>query len=98
MTLWTIQSLKFWKQLQTSGFINSSTKQVIEGFSFKLNNSEIWVNEQWKFAYNWLSSEMIDKIGRPPTDVKYPLWAYFQRCGSSKKIQGNLLFHSKSWM
>ncbi len=29
-------------------------------------------------AYDWLASQMAERIGQPPADTKYPIWAWYR--------------------
>lgn len=85
MRLWTIQPIEFWKSLKENGGIFSDTKIVENCFSLFPEYEENYIDEKWKFAYEWLSCKMKEKIGYPPIGVKYPIWAYYKWNGVNKK-------------
>lgn len=43
--------------------------------------------QEWNFgpAYDWLVMQMKDRIGAAPTDVKYPIWAWYVFDGKNEK-------------
>ncbi len=43
------------------------------------------LGEYLKDRYTWLSDQMRERIGNPPTDVIYPVWAWYQWEGKRKK-------------
>ncbi|HPY83634.1 MAG TPA: DUF3841 domain-containing protein [Ruminococcus flavefaciens] len=70
MVLWTIQTEEAYQQLIQTGRLYGDIQHIDEDFIF---------------AYDWLANEMIKRIGNPPTDVKYPVWAWYQCQGKRKK-------------
>lgn len=63
LTLWSIQTLEAWNQLNQKGFLLGSKK---------------FIDQDYFEAYEWMKSRMIEKLGLPKTDSQYPLWAWYQ--------------------
>lgn len=70
MILWTIQTEEAYRQLMQTGRLYGDRQHIDENFIS---------------AYDWLVDEMIKRIGNPPADVKYPVWAWYQWEGKRKK-------------
>jgi len=85
MKLWTIQPIEFWNSLKENGYIFSDTKTVEDCFSFFFEDGYIEIDEKWKFAYDWISDKMREKVGLPPDNIKYPIWTYYQWNNNRKK-------------
>ena len=71
MTLWTIQSLPAWQELQETGFLRASRHNICE--------------HPWRSAYRWMTDQMHLRIGPPPEDDCTPIWAWYQWDGSTKR-------------
>ena len=70
MTLWTIQSIDAWKELQTSGILRCYDRFV--------------ENEDYE-AYKWMAKQMEKRIPVPRPGNAMPLWAWFQWEGEQQK-------------
>lgn len=70
MRLWTIQYPEAYKDLCEKGYLRVPDDRV---------------DELWKKSYDWLVGEMIKKIGKPPSGVHYPLWAWHTLDGKRNK-------------
>lgn len=70
MLLWTIQPIEIYEIIQNKGYF------VCDG-----RKSDKWFRE----SYKWLCKEMKEKIGKPPKNVTYPIWAWHTRNFQRKK-------------
>ncbi|WP_346354702.1 DUF3841 domain-containing protein [Azotosporobacter soli] len=62
LQLWTIQSLAAWQELERDGVL--WCRPVVAEIAFLA-------------AYQWMRDEMIARIGPPPHEDAYPLWAWY---------------------
>lgn len=71
MILWSIQSAKAWKELQSSGILHSNARYALDGFAP---------------AYEWMGEQMDKRlpVQRPAADA-LPLWAWYQYNGAQKR-------------
>lgn len=65
MILWTIQPIEVYELIQKQGYYICDEKK-----------SELISNFDFDKPYDWLVKEMKKKIGNPPLNVKYPVWAW----------------------
>lgn len=65
MRLWTIQPISWYEKLQANGVIFGDTS---------LAN----VDENFKYAYNWITNQMEQKINPKPFENCTPIWAWYQ--------------------
>jgi hypothetical protein len=70
MILWTIQNLSAWKMLQSRGCLQAKRSCI---------------QEQFYPAYRWMNSQMRQRLGKPSFADCFPLWAWLQWQGCSKK-------------
>ena len=71
MILWTLQSQEVYEQIQKIGVYHCDfTKSYMK---------------DWQEQYDWLVREMRKRIGDPPEDVSYPVWAWYMWEGDRKK-------------
>lgn len=71
MKLWTIQTEPAWNSLQRKGY---------------LRGKRSYADRTFLPAYDWLSEQMLDRIGMPPCpSVNVPIWAWQQYDGLHKK-------------
>ncbi len=68
--LWTIQDEKGWKELNSKGILIAK---------------EEFVPPEFKKGYNWLKTQMNQRIGEPKNSKQYPIWAWFQHDTKNKK-------------
>ncbi len=68
MRLWTQQSPRAWETLQKSGLLHADGRLADHFF---------------RPAYRWLAEQMRERLGPPPRGVRYPLWAFRTRSGST---------------
>ncbi len=71
MILWTIQPEEVYKNIMESGFYHCD-----------YNKSGM---KHCQLQYDWLVSQMIKRIGKRPSGVEYPVWAWFQWTEKRKK-------------
>ena len=71
MILWTIQTEEVYETIQKTGVYHCD--------SFRSFLKEC------KIQYDWLVCQMIKRIGDKPTEVEYPVWAWYQWEGERKK-------------
>lgn len=70
--LWTIQHEEAWKVFEKTGVLVA-------------NEDHLFFEDDFRFAYDWLSQQMIQRIGAPPEGVRYPIWAWYQWEGKRKR-------------
>ncbi len=67
--LFTIQPYPVWEILQKTG------RYVC---NIKLTKHRDYDEFSFRDVYDWLASQMAERIGQPPDDVKYPIWAWYR--------------------
>ena len=73
MLLWTIQHKAAYDiLLKTDRLIADEKYLLFDG--------------QFRSSYDWLVEQMKKRIGMPPDDVKYPVWAWYQWEGARKRL------------
>lgn len=74
MKLWTIQPKTFYEDLLREKVV--FCKPELSEFL-----------QEWNFepAYDWMAAQMQHRIGAAPTDVKYPIWAWYIFEGKNEK-------------
>lgn len=65
MKLWTIQPISWYEKLLENDFIYGDAN---------LSN----VDENFKYAYNWLMQQMENKVSKKPFENATPIWAWYQ--------------------
>lgn len=71
MRLWTIQTEEAYQILKRTGLLRAERSHVL--------------NESFVMAYDWMVKEMAKRIGDPPNEVVYPIWAWYQWEGKRKR-------------
>ena len=71
MILWTIQPEKIYQSIMKNGVYRCDFEQSCM--------------QTWKRQYDWLVAQMNQRIGKAPTGVTYPVWAWYQWEGDRKK-------------
>lgn len=71
MTLWTIQSLPAWAELQETGRLRAMSHHVSE--------------PTWVRAYQWMTRQMRSRIGPPPEADCQAIWAWYRWQGARRK-------------
>lgn len=85
MRIWTTQPLSFWNQLKEQGVARCDASK-----------SYAASDENFKVAYDWLVTKMVERIGPPPSpDIVYPVWGWAQ-VGSNKKEYHGSMFDTGS--
>jgi len=70
MVLWSIQHINVWAEFQKNGVLQANSN---------------YIDHYFVRPYIWLSSKMNEVIGPPPNKIEFPLWAWNQYQGNSKK-------------
>ncbi|MFD2562645.1 DUF3841 domain-containing protein [Aquimarina rubra] len=68
--LWTIQNESGWNELTENGI---------------LIPREEFVEPDFKTGYEWMKSQMSNRIGKPEKTNQFPVWAWYQHFDSSKR-------------
>ena len=71
MILWTIQEEEVYETIMQTGV-------------YRCDFSKSYMQD-WKLQYDWIVSQMIDRIGDKPIGVDYPVWAWYQKKGKRKE-------------
>ncbi len=71
MILWTIQNEKAYKSLEEKGTLMSFWSNILD--------------DDFLYAYDWMRIQMNQKIGNPPKNDCYPIWAWYQYEGIRKR-------------
>ncbi len=72
MILWTIQSENVYNLILEAGIYHCDKSSSVMG-------------KHLGDSYEWLSEQMKERIGDPPTGVIYPVWGWYQWEGLRKK-------------
>lgn len=70
--LWTIQTEEAYREFERTGVLRA-------------NEEHLFCGDDLRFAYDWLSNQMVQRIGTPPENVRYPVWAWYQWEGKRKR-------------
>lgn len=70
MRLWTIQPEEVYQMIMLKGYYRCDGRKIDKFF---------------RQSYKWLSSEMKEKIGKPPQNTVFPVWAWHTRDFKRKK-------------
>ena len=73
MILWTIQPIEIWKMIQEAGVYRCNPKQ------------SSMPEPEFVEKYEWLIRQMKKRIGPPPGEVTYPVWAWYKQNSKHKK-------------
>lgn len=68
--LWTIQNESGWNELQDKGFLIPNEK---------------FVEPDFKTGYEWMKTQMSNRIGKPEKTNQFPVWAWYQHFNSNKR-------------
>ncbi len=72
MILWTLQHKAAYDVMLKTG-------------ALRANEQYLFCQDDLRFAYNWIASEMQKRISAPPAGVRYPVWAWYQLSGQRKR-------------
>ncbi|MPM68918.1 hypothetical protein SDC9_115853 [bioreactor metagenome] len=72
MLLWTIQHRAAYLQLLENGIMRA-------------DEHHLFCEDDFLHAYKWIAGQMSERIGQPPKDVYYPVWAWYQWEGIRKR-------------
>ncbi|MEK7678349.1 MAG: DUF3841 domain-containing protein [Verrucomicrobiota bacterium] len=70
MMLWTIQTMEAWDAIRTRGSLRGNRCQTEKAF---------------RSAYDWMTRQMRQRIGPPPTRDSKPIWAWYQWRGDRQR-------------
>lgn len=70
--MWTIQTEEAFLEFERTGVLRA-------------NEDFLFCEDYYRFAYDWLSNQMALRIGPPPENVRYPVWAWYQWEGKRKR-------------
>lgn len=64
MVLWTIQTQEAWREFRSSGVLRTTADRITE--------------ESLSSPYGWIVHQMRERVGSPPSERAYPVWAWLQ--------------------
>ncbi len=70
--LWTIQTEEAFRQFEKTAVLRA-------------NEDYLFCEDYNRFAYDWMTKQMVQRIGPPPEAVRYPVWAWYQWEGKRKR-------------
>ncbi len=70
--LWTIQHEAAWDVFEKTGVLIA-------------NEDHLFCQDDLRFAYDWMSQQMVQRIGASPDGIHYPVWAWYQWEGKRKR-------------
>lgn len=73
MILWTIQDIAAWYRIQATGSYSTPSEKVL--FPASEDNNLHHAN----YAYRWMAKQMAERLGPPPRNVIYPIWAWYKQ-------------------
>ncbi|MEZ4755133.1 MAG: DUF3841 domain-containing protein [Bdellovibrionota bacterium] len=75
VTLWSILSLKAWQELNEKGVL-------------RCRKHHVWGDhlKDWSQQYDWIRSELQQRIGPSNVANTYPIWAWYQRYSAEKAM------------
>lgn len=71
MILWTIQHRHSYENMKKYGVLRADEEHLLD--------------DCFKDAYLWMSTQMKNRIGNPPKGVIFPVWAWYQWEGKRKR-------------
>lgn len=80
--LWTIQHEEAYREFDRTGVLRA-------------DENHLFCGDDLRFAYDWISRQMKTRIGDPPIDVGYPIWAWYQWEGKRKRRDQRLSGYAK---
>lgn len=72
-TLWTIQAEAAFDIFQETGVLRA-------------NPNHLMFDGEFQYAYDWMVSQLHQRIGPAPAGVQYPVWAWYQWEGKRKRM------------
>lgn len=73
MLLWTIQHKNAYETLLETGTLRADEKYL-------------FCEDDFLYAYQWISDQMKEHVGLPPVGIQYPVWAWYQWEGMRKRL------------
>lgn len=82
MRLWSLMPIRSFEVFREKGVFRTDTKLLLE--QERLLAPEIPLeDDQMITAYRWLARKMVERIGKPPPGVEFPVWAWYRWNGKS---------------
>ena len=75
MRLVTIQDSAAYDELCVTGVLRCNPKFA-----------EWLCEDEFRISYDWLAEQMALRVGKPPEDVVYPIWAWYLLDGKPAKV------------
>ncbi|WP_461812451.1 DUF3841 domain-containing protein [Faecalimonas sp.] len=50
------------------------------------NENHLFCEDDLRFAYDWMAEQLAQKVGKAPSGVHYPIWAWYQWEGRHKRL------------
>jgi hypothetical protein len=73
VVLWTIQHEKAFENMCATGMLRADCDHLLfEGLFIE--------------SYRWMAEQMTKRIGAPPANVEFPVWAWYQWEGKRKRL------------
>lgn len=63
LKLWIIQDEKAWNELQKKGILTAKLE---------------FIDPDFKDGYDWMKTQMNNRLGKPTFSNQYPIWAWYQ--------------------
>ncbi len=82
MLLWTIQNYTAYENMLKSGLLTA-------------NEDYLFCEDDFKFAYNWMTAKMKEHNIIPPQGINYPVWGWYQWEGKRKRRDMRESGHAK---
>ena len=51
----------------------------------RANEAHLFCDDELRFAYDWMSKQLTNRVGNAPDGVRYPVWAWYQWEGKRKR-------------
>lgn len=71
MILWTIQHKIAYEEMLRTGTLRANPEYIFAEF--------------FRGSYEWMAERMKERLGNPPADVVFPVWAWYQWEGKRKR-------------
>lgn len=72
MRLWTIQHYPAYEKMLETGILIA-------------HEDHLFCQDDFRYAYDWMSNKMLEANLAPPDNVRYPIWAWYQWEGKRKR-------------
>ena len=81
MILWSIQHELAYQKMKRLGVLRATPNLIVE--------------DCFKDSYLWMAEQMKKRIGEPPEEVTFPIWAWYQWEGKRKRP--DMRVHGRGW-